>query len=362
MSARMLRVGPAISAVVVGVLFAVACGSGPTSQSTPEASHPSEVSPGPGAASPASGPEEIRYSNPVRYEVTYRVTAENRGFDVSRLLVYQPKPVEWAAQRDVRIVAANPSPAETRVDDSGNGMYLWELTGSPGPGRTLPFTVKFRLTAFETHADPMSARTQAYDKSSAIYRRYTASERFVESKDPRIRALAARIAGDERSPAVEARKFYDYVIDNSTYFLAGEGLKGAKWLLKTGEGECGDYASLFIALCRAAGIPARAVVGYWAESGLDQTHVWAEFYLEGYGWVPVDPTTAQLQDKREFYFGNMDNRRVILNTGFNIRLLPSAPDHYVAPFLQVPSWWVWGSGPEGSFVADRTAWQVRPLP
>ena len=160
-----------------------------------------------------------------------------------------------------------------------------------------------------------------------------------------------------------ARRFYDHIIRTAEYALLGRGLLGAKVLLTTNKGECGDFSSLFIALSRASGIPARAVVGYWAITGTDQAHVWAEFYLEGIGWVPVDPTVAQSQvAMRDYYFGHMDNRRVILNKGFNVKLNPPAPDNYIAPFLQVPSWWFWGSGVSESTVSlDHTGWNIKIL-
>ncbi len=135
------------------------------------------------------------------------------------------------------------------------------------------------------------------------------------------------------------------IVDNVRYELLDEGLRGAKAVVQTGVGECGDYASLFIALCRASGIPARSVVGYWAVSGIEQTHVWAEYYIEPYGWMPVDPTVGQSQpSQRDYYFGNMDNQRVILNKGFIVQLQPPGPDNYTAPFVQVSLWWFWGSG------------------
>lgn len=140
-----------------------------------------------------------------------------------------------------------------------------------------------------------------------------------------------------------------------------QGLNGAKYLLDNGVGECGDYSALFIALCRASGIPARPVVGYWAISGSNQTHVWAEFYLEGVGWIPVDVTIGQMEkENRDYYFGNMDNQRVILSKGYNSPLMPTTPDSYVAPILQCPFWWYWGSGDGSKFTLSRT-WAVRDI-
>lgn len=75
--------------------------------------------------------------------------------------------------------------------------------------------------------------------------------------------------------------------------------KGALSAIKTAKGVCEEYASLFTALSRTVGIPARVVTGYWLSEPLktgvwndisDKGHAWAEFYLPKVGWIPVEPT------------------------------------------------------------------------
>jgi transglutaminase-like putative cysteine protease len=308
-------------------------------------------------------PAGISYLNPQKYQVEYRAVVHDSGFNVSRLLIYQPKPVEWDAQKEMTIAEVSPAPTHENIDAAtGSGIYNWDISGKPKAGESLPIVIKFTFTAYETHTNISPSDVKPYNTSDPLYKQYTAPERFIESDDPQIKAKAAELAGAETNPLLLTRKFYDYIIDHSTYNLTGTGLKGAKALLTTGKGECGDYSSLFIAFSRASGIPARSVVGYWAVSGLDQTHVWAEFYLEGYGWVPADATIGQSQpSNRDFYFGNMDNQRVILNKGFNIALVPATSDNYIAPFLQVPMWWYWGSGNSNTISLDRVSWNVTKI-
>ena len=328
----------------------------PTSTSIPHTMTPVAVTP---------SSSSILYQNPKIYHVDYVVTVFNQSFDIDELRVYQPNIVEWEAQRDVHIEEISPPPTDVGVDQTyGNGFLHWRVMDQPQPGESISFTLRFNLTAFEISATINPAEVQLYDESDPLYALYTQSERFIESSDPQIMSIANRVAGEEKNPYLIARKFYDYVIDTYSYQLLGKGLIGAKQLVTTSKGECGDYSALFVALSRARGIPARPVVGYWAISGIEQTHVWAEFYIEPFGWIPVDPTIGQSDhDNRDYYFGNMDNQRVILNKGYNLALDPPGPGDFVAPFLQVPLWWFWGSGGNAdSMRIERTTWVVASSP
>jgi transglutaminase-like putative cysteine protease len=81
------------------------------------------------------------------------------------------------------------------------------------------------------------------------------------------------------------------------------------FLFNTKRGFCGHYASAFVALARAAGIPARVVTGYsggtlnpygdyWIVKQSD-AHAWAEVWIDGKGWVRVDPTAAVAPERVE---------------------------------------------------------------
>ena len=310
-------------------------------------------------------PGSINLQNPQNFRVEYIATVYNTAFAMDKLLVYQARPIEWDGQKDINFEEISPDPAKEGFDPVfGNGMYYWDVKGKPQKGESLPFKIQFTFTAYEISTQVNPDQVQPYNQDDPLYLLYTRSEPYIESSDSQVVALANQIAAGETNPYHLARKFYDYVIDTAHYKLLGRGLLGAKELLTTSQGECGDYSALFIALSRAKGIPARPVVGYWAYCGIEQTHVWAEFYLEGLGWIPVDPTIGQSEpDKRDYYFGSMDNHRVILHKGFNISLDPVGPDDFVAALMQEPLWWFWGSSGDGNSVRiERTSWQVTPLP
>jgi hypothetical protein len=307
----------------------------------------------------------VTRQNPKRYMVEFIATIKNDGFTLNKLLLYQPRPIAWDGQQDVKIEMVYPAPAKQGEDSVfGNGLYYWNIKQEmPGIGDFLQIKIKFTFTAYEITAKINPNEIQPYNKNSFIYKRYTCSEKFIESTDPQIVGIANQVAVGEENPYLLAQKFYNYVVETAHYRQVGKGLLGAKALLTNGVGECGDYASLFIALCRAKGIPARSVVGYWAISGIEQTHVWAEFYIEGIGWIPVDPTIGQQSTvNKKYYFGNMDNRRVILEKGFNIPMDPPGPDNFLAPLMQGPYWWFFGNGDGNKMSLKVTSWNVTQLP
>ncbi|MGZ4779621.1 MAG: transglutaminase-like domain-containing protein, partial [Thermoanaerobaculia bacterium] len=93
-------------------------------------------------------------------------------------------------------------------------------------------------------------------------------------------------------------------------------------------GNCTDFHSLFMSLARAKGIPARFVIGFpltAADGQVKGYHCWAEFWVKGKGWIPVDASDAsKLSDnaKREYLFGNLDPNRVQFTVGRDLTLTP----------------------------------------
>ncbi|MDP2226294.1 MAG: DUF3488 and transglutaminase-like domain-containing protein [Moraxellaceae bacterium] len=92
-----------------------------------------------------------------------------------------------------------------------------------------------------------------------------------------------------------------------------------EFLFSTRRGFCEHYASSFVFMMRAAGLPARVVVGYqggeknelgqhWLVRQLD-AHAWAEVWLPGEGWVSVDPTAAVAPDRIERGASGLANER-----------------------------------------------------
>lgn len=133
------------------------------------------------------------------------------------------------------------------------------------------------------------------------YAVYAQSEKYIESNNTLILGKAQALVGNLTNTFRIAERMYDFTRTYLTY-VSQSNIQGALWALQNGRGDCTEFGTLFAALMRAVGIPARTVVGHSAiqlsQGGIanatslwvDSPHLWAEFYVEGYGWVPVDPT------------------------------------------------------------------------
>ena len=161
--------------------------------------------------------------------------------------------------------------------------------------------------------------------------------------DGAVKVLADQITLGESTVAGKAKAIYDWICENMYRDpeTSGCGSGDVSSLLINPGGKCTDIHSVFVSLCRAAGVPAREIFGIrqGKEAEVDITrwqHCWAEFYLPGYGWVPVDPadvlkmmlkedlklTDARTRYYRDYFWGAWDPYRVKLAMGRDLRLTP----------------------------------------
>lgn len=126
-----------------------------------------------------------------------------------------------------------------------------------------------------------------------ISSKYLEDNEKFQLSHPVIQQAVEKVVGEEKNPYRIMRNIYDYINDNMYYEMTG-GWNTAPTVLSRGNGSCSEYTFVFISMCRAAGIPARyagSVVVRGEDASMDDVfHRWAEVYLPGYGWIPVDPS------------------------------------------------------------------------
>jgi transglutaminase-like putative cysteine protease len=162
--------------------------------------------------------------------------------------------------------------------------------------------------------------------------------------DGPVKELADSIIKGKTSVLARAKAIYDWTCENMYRDPAtiGCGKGDVCFLLQRPGGKCTDIHSVFVALCRAAGVPAREIFGIRLGKKPVQDistwqHCWAEFYLPGYGWVPVDPADVrklmlkkklelgdpQTVELRRYFWGGWDAFRVKLAMGRDLVLNPA---------------------------------------
>jgi len=115
-------------------------------------------------------------------------------------------------------------------------------------------------------------------------------EPLVRSTAPSIRAAAREIVGGESDPASAALRLTHWVAAHLRKEVT-PGVPSAARVLAQGRGDCNELTVLYVALARAAGLPARPVAGLVDLGGRFYYHAWPEVYLGD--WVAVDPTLDQ---------------------------------------------------------------------
>ncbi|MFP4496703.1 MAG: transglutaminase-like domain-containing protein [Vulcanimicrobiota bacterium] len=285
------------------------------------------------------------YINPIKFISTSsliipRVELPEKG--IAR--IWMPYPIQTASQRNLEVISIEPSKYCRRVPqtDDSIGVVYFEIPLEEIKDQ-LKIEIKNTFVSYEQYFQIDPQNIGEYDRESPDYKLYTRSERNIEIT-PEIEKTARKIVGDETNPYLQAEKIYSEIVKNVKYSYTPHLSLG---LLEKSEniyvhkhqfGDCGAQSMYFCALCRSLGIPARSTGGYQAIPGLADsggTHFWAEFYLPNYGWIPVDTTvaetmvysdklTARQKEKLvDYYFGNLDRYRLIIQKNVSIPVRPA---------------------------------------
>ena len=157
-------------------------------------------------------------------------------------------------------------------------------------------------------------------KKGAAPKEYTKERDSHILFSPRILELRDSLCKGIDKPILKAKAFYDWVDANFPWASAREysTIKNIpEYVLHNRHGDCGQVSLLFITLCRSAGIPARFQSGFMMHPGNDGLHDWAEIWIDGYGWIPVDQSFGG-----ETYMGALDAYRLVINNDFGRKFIP----------------------------------------
>lgn len=255
------------------------------------------------------------------YQIQYDVSVSDfitKG-KKNQFELWMPGVQKNQAQRNMQSVL-DPKP----MWENYKGLMMYQIDAIE-PWRAYTFTQGYWFERYSIETDINVQRVEKkYNTHKKLYTFYTSANSITPVDNKKIRSIAAYLTRRETNPYRKAKKIYTYLL-NRLEFSDKTPLVTPLESLDKRKGDAYDYAILFTALARSAGVPARTVAGFLVY-GEKQTkkHWWSEFYLEGFGWVPVDAALGDgfnilglktPKDPGNYYFGNVDDQRITFSKG-----------------------------------------------
>jgi len=277
------------------------------------------------------------YVLPKHFQVTMTVTAEPDAAPAGQMIrAWVPIPRRYPFQEGFEVVASTPQVKLLDTEDSPIRSAYFEQVAEKN--KPTEFKIEYNYTAYGVWFDVKPAEVRPCDSNDSALAPYLREVPHVEFT-PEIRALSQKIVGQETNPYRKAKKCFDWIADNIKYSYAIEysTIRNiSEYCRSRGYGDCGQEALLFMTLCRLNGVPARWQSGWNTFPGAKSNHDWSEIYLAPYGWIPVDPYMGifsmryatnlrpeQQKEMRDFYFGGLDQYRMIANSDHSVELRPT---------------------------------------
>ena len=287
-----------------------------------------------------------------RITIRATVKVEDTAFKPGMLVrVHVPIAAACEQQSDIRIESMFPENGQIAPEDAEQRTVYWEENMQENHEFSVTYsyvhTAKWHDVETVLHGMPMSQGamqdagsvcSEAAQRPSGVpelpclkpealaeYLKDTAELAPHIEFTPYIRALTEARAQGCTTPLEKAKSFYDFITKNFryTYMPAYFTLDSiAENCARSFTGDCGVFALLFITMCRCAGIPAEWQSGFAAEPEFVGGHDWARFYAEPFGWLFADPSFGvssnrnENEERRMFYFGNLDPYRMVANRAF----------------------------------------------
>lgn len=295
------------------------------------------------AAPDTAAPPKLKERS-VEFTYVAEVPALPKGAEKVEVWIPYPSSDENQRVSDIRVS----SPFPTRVGrDPEYGNAILHTSGRAPAESPVRIEVSFSVTRLEHQNDPDAPgrRTPVREKPASLDR-WLLPDRLVPLNQ-RVRSLAREVTRGAKTDLAKAHAIYDYVVSTMAYDKSGTGWGQGDiaYACDAKRGNCSDFHALFIGLARASGIPAKFEIGFPLPEDkiageISGYHCWAQFYLEGYGWVPVDASEAKKHpDRREYFFGAHCQNRVQLTTGRDLVLAPPQEgkplNFFIYPYVEV---------------------------
>jgi transglutaminase-like putative cysteine protease len=276
---------------------------------------------------------------PVKHRFSHKLTIDANAPELKRgslVRVWLPYPQEYRQQRDVKLISASPEPktiapsARERNPVSGGPqrtIYFEQRVEDVAKPLVFQEVVEYTSYAYYPQLEPGRVEPLPAGWGDACLDERLPHIAFA----PEIRKEVKKIVGAETNALVKAQKIFRWVSANIPWNSEDEYCTIPSFALKgfhARRGDCGIQNTVFITMCRIAGVPARWQSGYETKPLKDDwgMHDWAEIYVAPWGWLPADASygVKKSADPRiqDFYCGHQDSYRLIVNLDWGRDLIP----------------------------------------
>ncbi|QTQ14566.1 IPT/TIG domain-containing protein [Treponema parvum] len=267
------------------------------------------------------------FSNGKTYLVQVSADIANvKATSNSSLTLHIPRPNILSSQPAVEMTECNPQP----LLDNYRNTVIHQVEFKELKDNKKQFTQNFMVQVYEISCEINKDQVRPFsDKERPLYAGNIKANPYVPSDSDAVKELGLYVVKKESNPYVQARLVYDYLIENFTLSdVASSKDFALETILQQKQADAYDLTVLFTAMLRSLGVPAKMMSGILVDARLKtQNHWWSEFYIENFGWVPVDPGLGAgmgyeafhpVENKKEYYFGNLDSQHIVFSTGWEI--------------------------------------------
>lgn len=281
------------------------------------------------------------WTQTARYVLEQRVDlAQWATAEAGSLRVWLPMPANNQHQRVLSKVIESPWPHRETRDANGNQFIYVEPGEAWHGGHEI-------VTRFIVERSPHAG----IDVSEAKPGTQLDPQRYLSARSRIpltgiVQEYAEKADAGLQSDASRIRAYYDYVVAMMTYRKQGTGWgRGdALWACNAKYGNCTDFHSVIIGMCRSQGVPARFVIGFpippnKAEAQIKGYHCWAEAYDRDRGWLPMDASEAWKKKSSDDYYGHLPSDRVEYTVGRDLILEPPQQgdplNYFIYPYAEI---------------------------
>lgn len=260
--------------------------------------------------------------SPRKFNIQYQCSFNSSDKNIIRVWLAQPLN---SATQTIESFLISPKPQKHYKDTQGNKILYFEFKDQ----KKVNIQMNIVAALWKNKIDLMKKKISLSPPSSKLFQQYTKNEKILE-QTLAVKKLTKKIINKNDYILNAIQSVFNFIIKNFQYRYPIK-QRGVKFLnLKRLKGDCGEYSSLFVTMCRILKIPARNNTGFviFPKQKKIVEHGWASVHLKPYGWLDFDTQYATLEKNKKNYFAQRNDYRIVFTNGFNIPLKPAIPKSF----------------------------------